>query len=224
MTFWHYEWALIRARELDLTTRERLVFGLLGARATAGGLVTTSVETMAAEIGLDGRNFRRIVRELSDERREFAAVGMAPAGRKVRLYRLPSEGAARELVEADRAARRAAWDQKQPGHSDRHLGQPGHSDRVEPGHSDRVATPTRSHRPGWPMDPVKATGLAPSSADLQSANPVTVTRQPGHSDPQPGHSDRHNNKQSNNHESAPRQRRYSSSGDRAKDWRSRVTP
>lgn len=181
MTFWHYHHALMLARKLDLTTRETLAFAHLAQCANPAGVVAFSIESMAADVGLDRRDFGRVVRKLWTQGAIYAS-GQASRGRAATVYRLVPEEQARALVEADRAARRqpgqgapvepgqGAPSPDQPGQSAPVGDQPGQGAPVQPGQGApdwpepspggfsyvprlRAKSPTGAGRPGWDVQP-----------------------------------------------------------------------
>ena len=122
MTFWHYHWALLRARELELRTAIAFPFAHMAQLATPDGACSYSIASMAADLGLDRRDFGRAVRELW-KRGALYAAGKSSRGRSATVYRLVPEHEARAVVEAWRAARR------QPGPQPRMRGNRGQAPR-----------------------------------------------------------------------------------------------
>jgi hypothetical protein len=195
MTFWHYHWALIRARELELTTRERFAFAHMGARASAAGIVASSIESLAADVGLDRRDFGRAVRKLWTLGALYAA-GKTSGGRRATVYRLVPEDEARAAVEADRARQpgQGAPDQPaQPGQGAPDPGQPGQGAPDQPGQG---APDQIEPSPGEPT--YKPRGRWESSTGARRPG---SGGQPGQGAPQPGQGAPQNNLTILTHES-----------------------
>lgn len=215
MTFWHYHWALIRARELELTTRERFVFAHMGAVASPTGAVASSVKGMALDLGLDRRDLGRAVRKLWTLGALYS-VGKSSGGRGATVYQLVPEPEARAIVENERAA----TPQPQPGQ-----GAPRDMGQGAPCGADMGQGAPRHVGQGAPVG--STWGKAPQVYEPR-LRPELATwgkapRDVGQGAPQVGQGAPPNNKQSNNHESPTRKRRpYTSSADRWKDWRARA--
>ena len=109
MTFWHYHWALLRARELELTTVETFAFAHMGQLANPAGVCAYSIDSMSADLGMNRSNFSRAVKAIW-KRQAIYSTGKDPArrsgGRVATVWNLVPESEARAAVLADRAARR----------------------------------------------------------------------------------------------------------------------
>jgi hypothetical protein len=235
MTFWHYHWALLRARELDLTTRETLAFAHIGQLANPAGALAYSIESMAADVGLDRRDFGRAVRKLWKLGALYAA-GKSSRGRAATVYRLVPELEARAAVEAWRAVRR------QPGRLAPVDRQPGQGAPDQPGQPGQGAPVDRQPGQGAPDQPGQGAPVraeqSPGEKTYQPrlrANPATGARrpgstaQPGQGAPQPGQGAPHYKTTILNHESdrplQPKEIRPRGRADDWKDWRQRpATP
>lgn len=221
MTFWHYHWALLRARELELRTAIAFPFAHMAQLATPDGACSYSIASMAADLGLDRRDFGRAVRELW-KRGALYAAGKSSRGRSATVYRLLPELEARAIVEAWRAARRqpgpTAPDERQPG-----PGAPVRPDQPGPtAPVDRQPGPTAPDQPG----PTAPDSAEPSPGEQSyrprlRANIATGAHspgsaaQPGPTAPQPGPTAPHYKSTILIHESERRP------ADSWKDWRRR---
>ena len=106
MTFWHYHWALIRARELDLSTFDTFVFAHMAQLTNPAGVVAYSITSMAADIGCERKRFSEAVRRIW-ETPSVSSKGRSKHPGKARIYCMVMEQEARVVVEAWRAEQRA---------------------------------------------------------------------------------------------------------------------